>query len=108
MLPIASGAGFHPAGRFSIGQDPLKTGPQLGKLPHSPTGAIGKIESVPLVPLLISNRSWPYEAEGAPSNPSAGSAASVLSRIAKLASNENPLGASPSAIEAMTTARLPD
>jgi histidinol-phosphate aminotransferase len=60
----------------------------------------GKIETVPLVPPYIESLR-PYEAGR--------SIESVrrqygLDRIAKLASNENPLGASPKAIEAMTKA----
>ncbi len=60
----------------------------------------GKIETVPLVPPYIESLR-PYEAGR--------TIESVrkeygLSRVAKLASNENPLGASPKAIEAMTHA----
>src|SRR5260370_28135488 len=69
-----------------------------GKLTHAPTRGEGKIEVVPLVPPYIESLR-PYEAGR--------TIESVrekhgLSRVAKLASNENPLGASPKAIEAMT------
>ena len=67
-------------------------------MPHH--GGEGKIEAVPLVPPYIESLR-PYEAGR--------TIESVrkqygLSRVAKLGSNENPLGASPKAIEAMTRA----
>src|SRR5260370_42090071 len=69
-----------------------------GKLKHAPPRGAGKIEVVPLVPPYIESLR-PYEAGR--------TIESVrekygLTRVAKLASNENPLGASPKAIEAMT------
>jgi len=66
-------------------------------MPAPSRGAYAKIEAVPLVPPYIESLR-PYEAGR--------TIESVrrqygLTRIAKLASNENPLGASPKAIEAM-------
>src|SRR5260370_31775080 len=67
-------------------------------LKHAPPRGEGKIEVVPLVPPYIESLR-PYEAGR--------TIESVrekygLTRVAKLASNENPLGAAPKAIEAMT------
>ena len=69
-----------------------------GKLKQPHHGGEGKIEAVPLVPPYIESLR-PYEAGR--------TIESVrekygLSRVAKLGSNENPLGASPKAIEAMS------